>query len=624
MSRINISTDIKGTVLSVMMNTIKNLDPKVETLINLATYDYTNRCIMAVALHQQGITTFEHLHEFPFYTEFFGRFTYCKEKDTDVGTTNSKDIAIPADVHTRLHRIFLWCIHRKEDINDPESNNPLVWTRDELYEFLTGVRDHSITSFMGYDLHVVQYKEYINNKNRSTTNNNNNVVIQDNKNPSSGLLKQSSDHIRDKKKYDYEYPSLVNNSPNKKDRLIISQSKKKKQTSPIIPREKKRKNEIIPLIPINPLPPEPTKIPLVHLVHLPRQRIDNHPEKVHVEVDSGLGSIPACIITNTSINNNIDSNNINIKSVNLGENQKTHEYCMATLENINYVDAYVNNVPVPPKSISRLENLGTDITDNYRTNNMIGKNNHNLSRDNFTTNNINHHVQSHDTINPNTTNYLTPGTQSASAIKNILSEKVTSIKQLLSNAKDVQRLLDTTSSIDTNHNTTEHSDEQTLLSVMISSMNHMVTTAATRVDHNDSSNHVVNDTDAINTNNIEVDQPFSSTSPLVHLKHTHTNGESPSEASSYNTSDKGYLSLHTPIDGEFAGPAVHLENRDHNNGDNVNVINNMIWITSVNRPNLSLLKRDEELSNDDDTDTEKKKNRPSPVTEQSCVRMQQQ
>ena len=160
---------------------------------------------------------------------------------------------------------------------------------------------------------------------------------------------------------------------------------------------------------------------------------------------------------------------------------------------------------------------------------------------------IKNHVQSRDT------NHLPPGMKSTSAIKNILSQKVTNIKQLLSNAKDVQQLLDTTSSIDTNHNTTEHSDEQTLLSVMISSMNHMVTTVATSIDHNDSSNNVATDTIDITPDNVEVDQPFSSISPSVHLKHNHNNGESPS-------ADNGYLSLYTPIDGEFAGQAVHLEN----------------------------------------------------------------
>ena len=63
-------------------------------------------------------------------------------------------------------------------------------------------------------------------------------------------------------------------------------------------------------------------------------------------------------------------------------------------------------------------------------------------------------------------------------------------QQLLSNAKKVQRLLDTTSNIGTNNDNTEHSDEQTLLSVMISSMNHMVTTADTNTDHGDNSNNV--------------------------------------------------------------------------------------------------------------------------------------
>ena len=101
------------------------------------------------------------------------------------------------------------------------------------------------------------------------------------------------------------------------------------------------------------------------------------------------------------------------------------------------------------------------------------------------------------------------------------------------------------------------------------------------------------------------------------------------------------LPLHTPIDGEFVEQAVHLENwdhnrdltkekkefveqalgvrhgelveqallsenRDHNIDDNRNVINNLNWITSINRPNYDY----GELSKDDDTDTEKKKIQP--------------
>ena len=79
------------------------------------------------------------------------------------------------------------------------------------------------------------------------------------------------------------------------------------------------------------------------------------------------------------------------------------------------------------------------------------------------------------------------------------------------------------------------------------------------------------------------------------MEHDHNNGESPSADN---------LSLHTPKDGESAGQAVHLENQDQNNDDNMNVINNMIWITSANRPNHG------ELSTDDDTNKEKKKIQP--------------
>ena len=62
-----------GTVPSVMTNSIKNVDLIIKTLIKLVTeteYITGGGYVIAVALHQQGITTFEHLCEFPFGAEF--------------------------------------------------------------------------------------------------------------------------------------------------------------------------------------------------------------------------------------------------------------------------------------------------------------------------------------------------------------------------------------------------------------------------------------------------------------------------------------------------------------------------------------------------------------------------
>ena len=221
MSCINNNTDDRNaimvgntgvTVPSKMMNSSKILDPIVERLINLVedVDEDTLNGVIATTFCQQGITTFEHLCNFPYYAEFYGRFTYYKEKDADVNTTNGNDLAIPDNVLISIHWLLLWCIHRKEDKNDPESNNPSVWTHDEIIDFAR--RNKKSRNDPGY----VGYDEYINNKNKCTTNNNNDAVLQSNKNASSGLLKQSFEHVRNKKKDEYEYSSLVNDSTNKK------------------------------------------------------------------------------------------------------------------------------------------------------------------------------------------------------------------------------------------------------------------------------------------------------------------------------------------------------------------------------------------------------------------------
>ena len=78
MSCINASTgdhnniivgNTKGTVPSAMMNSINNLDPIVKKLIDLIKVDedtVDGHSVMAVAFCQQGITTFEHLCNFPY------------------------------------------------------------------------------------------------------------------------------------------------------------------------------------------------------------------------------------------------------------------------------------------------------------------------------------------------------------------------------------------------------------------------------------------------------------------------------------------------------------------------------------------------------------------------------
>ena len=94
------------TVPSKMINSSKILDPIVERLINLVEVDedtLNGNSVIATAFRQQGITTFKHLCNFPYYAEFYGRFTYYKEKDADVNTTHGNDIAIPYNVLVSIH-----------------------------------------------------------------------------------------------------------------------------------------------------------------------------------------------------------------------------------------------------------------------------------------------------------------------------------------------------------------------------------------------------------------------------------------------------------------------------------------------------------------------------------------
>ena len=148
------------TVPSKLMSSNKSLDPIVENLINLVEdieigISYG---VMATTLRQQGITTFEHLCNFPYYDEFYGRFTYYKENDADVNTSSGNDIALPDSVVVSIHWLLLWCIHRHQDEDDPSSNNPSVWTHDEFIDFANN------NNISRHDPQYVGYDEYTNNK----------------------------------------------------------------------------------------------------------------------------------------------------------------------------------------------------------------------------------------------------------------------------------------------------------------------------------------------------------------------------------------------------------------------------------------------------------------------------
>ena len=395
MSCINNNTDDRNaimvgntgvTVPSKMMNPSKILDPIVESLINLVedVDEGIPYGVMATTFRQQGITTFEHLCNFPYYAEFYGRFTYYKEKDADVNTTSGNDVAIPDNVVVSIHWLLLWCIHRNGDKEDPESNNPSVWTHDEFIDFAYNNKKSR------HDPQYVGYDEYTNNKNQYATN-------------------------------------------------------KKKRTPSITTTEKKRRAETIL---INPLPPE-----------LVQQQTDDHQ--------------------------------------------------VAKLDNVN------DDIPVPPPSIPRLEIFASNNFDEYQNNNMIGKNkiknNNTLSRDNAAPDNINHQVQSHDTNLLQSLDNLPSGRLSTmSAIQDILGQEVSSIEQLLCNANDAQRLLDTISKPD--HTTTEHSGEQTLLSVMISSMNHMENAT---VDNDEFTTNVNTHDDNITSDNVDVGVGHNPSPPFL-------------------------------------------------------------------------------------------------------------
>ena len=152
-SRINTSSgdgndSIAFIAPSVMMTSIENLDPEIKALIKLVEsnhYTIDGNCVMAVTLHQQGITTFKHLREFPFRAEFERRFSSYKRHDADVGTTNGTDVILSI-TKTYLRFLFLWTIHQ----NDEKSNNPLAWTYDEYRAFCHDCRYSRTTTLYGW------------------------------------------------------------------------------------------------------------------------------------------------------------------------------------------------------------------------------------------------------------------------------------------------------------------------------------------------------------------------------------------------------------------------------------------------------------------------------------------
>lgn len=77
--------------------------------------------------------------------------------------------------------LFLWCIHRRKNNNDPELNNLLARTFDEFHDFIIGCNNYSITHFIGYGdgKSDIGYDTSINNQNRGIVNDTNVVVDSD-------------------------------------------------------------------------------------------------------------------------------------------------------------------------------------------------------------------------------------------------------------------------------------------------------------------------------------------------------------------------------------------------------------------------------------------------------------
>ena len=81
-----------------MTNSIKGLYLAIKNSINLVTeqeYTIDDTCVMAITLCQQKVNNLKLICSYEFETYFESKFTYYKEKDTNVGTTNGNNILIP-------------------------------------------------------------------------------------------------------------------------------------------------------------------------------------------------------------------------------------------------------------------------------------------------------------------------------------------------------------------------------------------------------------------------------------------------------------------------------------------------------------------------------------------------
>ena len=134
--------------ITTMTNSVPHLAPILGDLIKLITNSnptIDGTCVMAVALHQQGIRTFENLQSFNYKDDFHNCFTTYKEHDTDVGTNSGPDIVIIQGIKMYIQWLIIWAIYREDDSdNDANYNKPNTWTRDEFRKFKTGCRNGTI------------------------------------------------------------------------------------------------------------------------------------------------------------------------------------------------------------------------------------------------------------------------------------------------------------------------------------------------------------------------------------------------------------------------------------------------------------------------------------------------
>ena len=145
----------------------------------------------------------------------------------------------------------LWCIHRKEIKNDPESNNPLAWTHDVFRTFRGGCKFRSITPTIGP---TTGYNKYINNRNRSIMHDDTVISVDIDEVVSKSDIISSNDVVVDNDssndKYNGDIPSLVSNSKKKKQKIpssltdlsnLPTSKKKKKISTPSTDLSRKKK-----------------------------------------------------------------------------------------------------------------------------------------------------------------------------------------------------------------------------------------------------------------------------------------------------------------------------------------------------------------------------------------------